>query len=177
MTPGNFGATTGARLDMCKPNTCRDCDEPAVVKWSRYAYCEKHYRFRQMRDKALSARKLVPSFDELNRLTSLGLICPDCGVRMNWLVRDGRKTAVSLQHYRTGAFGFVCVSCNTRHQFSPGDSFCDGHVNDKYCGRCKSFKPRSAFKTRRESEYVCLRSWCRDCFNAYRRERRRLKAG
>jgi hypothetical protein len=117
-----------------------------------------------MRASAKRKNKAVPTVNELNKLCQNGMACPDCAATMNWLGRDSQEKVVTLQHYRDGSFGLVCRSCNTRHAYSPGDTFRGTGGGLKFCPHCKEFKPLSAFsKDAGRSGTMKIKSWCREC--------------
>ncbi len=145
--------------------TCLKCLEPAIVTSRGKFLCLRHHRFKNMIAKATWNQKAVPTEECLERLfKKQGMICPDCGCTMLWSSKDQKDRVMSLQHYRSGEFGLVCVSCNSRHRDMPGDTYCDMPKDHKRCPDCKKVKPFTDFtvdisKTGRTK----IRSRCRPC--------------
>ena len=124
---------------------CSRCECDATIKQGNQHLCDKHYRFGQMRASAKRNGKVVPTHEQLEELVSGGMGCPDCGVQMNWRSKDGMSTVASLQHYRSGRIGIVCLSCNVRHDAMEGDSYCDMPKDHKRCPSCLETKPALEF--------------------------------
>lgn len=154
---------------------CSRCNTSAVRKQGNQWLCAKHYRFGQMRVNAKRRGKIVPTHDELEALhAEHGNACQDCGIQMNWLAVDGQCSVVSLQHYRNGTLGLVCRSCNTRHAFMKGDTYCDMPPQHKQCPQCSKVKPFSDYaKDAGRSGLIKLKSWCKQCSSEARREWRK----
>ena len=164
---------------------CSRCDLNATIKQGNQHLCDKHYRFGQMRSKAKKSCKEVPSHTRLNEMVSDHMLCPDCGVKMNWRAKDGRSTVASLQHYRDGSLSIVCLSCNSRHASMEGDSYRDMPKDHKRCPSCKTIKHESEFSAdngrtgRIKRKSICklcsnekVKQWRgikRDEYNAYQR--------
>ena len=143
---------------------CARCAEPSVVKQGRQWLCAKHYRFGQMRALAKRRGKAVPSNEQLHSMRGADLICPDCGIGMNWRSKDGQSTVASLQHYRDGTMAIVCRSCNTRHAFMPNDDYRDAPADHKLCPACGEIKPQVEFtKDNSRSGNLRRKSHCRTC--------------
>jgi hypothetical protein len=124
---------------------CSRCDLDSVIIQGHQHLCEKHYRFGQMRSSAKRHGKVVPTHEQLALMTDENMICPDCGIKMNWRSKDGMSSVASLQHYRSGRISIVCRSCNTRHASMEGDSYCDMPKDHKRCPSCLGIKPSSEF--------------------------------
>ncbi|WP_265694375.1 hypothetical protein [Providencia rustigianii] len=140
------------------------CTEYSVIKQGRQNLCPKHYRFGQMRVLAKRRGLAVPSYELLDKLLNEEMKCPDCGVTMNWRSKDGMASVASLQHYRDGTFGIVCRSCNTRHAYTPDDSYRDMPKDHKYCPKCKKYKPRGDFYTDNgRTGNLKTKSHCKKC--------------
>lgn len=148
------------------PAFCSRCGAIAVRKQGHQWLCARHYRFGQMRCRASRDGKLVPSHEQLEAL--LQNACPDCGVVMTLLSRDGERHKVaSLQHYRDGSLAIVCLSCNTRHASMPGDTYRDMPKDHKWCPRCGTAKPFSAFAADNgRTGPMKLKSHCKACSSA-----------
>lgn len=145
---------------------CSRCGAVAVRKQGHQWLCARHYRFGQMRSKAQQLGKAVPSHADLEAM--LHDTCPDCGVVMNLLRRDGEqhKTA-TLQHYRDGTLAIVCLSCNTRHASMPGDTYRDMPKDHKQCPHCETVKPFDSYSADNgRSGHMKLKSWCKQCSGA-----------
>ncbi len=144
--------------------TCCTCKKPADMTSGRQSYCNKHYRFRQMQATARRRGKAVPHRSVLEAMLPEGMLCPDCGVQMNWRARDGAATVASLQHYRSGEMAIVCRSCNTRHASMDGDSYRDMPKDHKQCPACKEIKPATSFFLDNNRGGVLRRtSYCKPC--------------
>ena len=158
------GKNTGGPAFPCGKSGCSD---GAVIKQGRQWLCEKHYRFGQMRGRANSDGKMVPSHEELHRMPGSNLICPDCNRQMNWRAKDGHSTVASLQHYRDGSMAIVCLSCNTRHASMAGDSYVEMPKEHKQCPTCMQIKPQTEFTVDNSRTGVLRRkSKCRACSDA-----------
>ena len=143
---------------------CSACGDPATTKQGHQHLCDKHYRFGQMRAKAKAGGKAVPSRHDLALMEGVDLVCPDCGVRMNWRARDGQETVASLQHYRDGSMAIVCLSCNSRHASMDGDSFRAMDASSKQCPCCGRIKPSTEFTAdNSRSGSLKRKSKCRAC--------------
>lgn len=147
--------------------TCAHCDQPAEKRRNEGHYCLLHYRIKQMRDDAAVDRKLIPSRTELeelfNGLLLSGMRCSICGQTMAMLKTPRRmKSTVTLQHDRSGAFRLICLSCNVKHQFMPGDEFYQRPDGHKRCTQCGEVKPHEQFY-RRPAQPDGLRSECKKC--------------
>ncbi len=143
---------------------CIYCGLPSVIFSYCKHLCPMHFRIRQMRLYARRDRKAVPTTEQLIGLvqSSGGLKCTDCHRQMNWFKRDGSDTVVSLQHYRDGSFGLVCLSCNARHRAYDGDSYRLLPKDHKKCCACKRIMPLSAFCNNR-SNFMGKAASCRSC--------------
>lgn len=154
----------GEPIEYGGPATCSKCGSIASHYQGHQHLCPKHYRFGQMRANAKRRGKSVPSHEDLEALLDAHMKCADCGVSMNWLARDGQSTVISLQHYRSGALGLVCRSCNTRHAYTPGDTYRSLPMDHKWCPRCKTSKSDTEFShDRGRSGPRKIKSWCRAC--------------
>lgn len=159
--------------------TCsrRDCAEPAFRRLGNAKYCVKHYRFATMRTCAKRHGKTVPSYEELEMLIPLGLICQPCGRPMNWLAANGESTVLSLQHDRSGEYRFICRACNTRHAAHDGDEFYAIPSDQRRCPGCLHVKPLSAF-CMDISRWLGRKTYCRGCASgrhkAWRTSRQRI---
>jgi hypothetical protein len=143
---------------------CARCSIEAVIVQGRQYLCEKHYRFGQMRANAKRDSKVAPTHEQLELMITNQMLCPDCGVVMNWRSKDGRSTVASLQHYRSGRMAIVCLSCNTRHASMDGDSYCDMPKDHKQCPSCKTIKHQSSFAVDNgRSGLIKRKSICKKC--------------
>lgn len=145
---------------------CSRCNEEAVIIQGHQHLCEKHYRFSQMKATAKRHKKLVPTHEQLEQMVDKEMLCPDCGVKMNWRSRDGKSTVASLQHYRSGRLAIVCLSCNTRHASMDGDSYCDMPKDHKQCPSCLVVKPQTEFSADNgRTGNIKRKSICKKCSN------------
>lgn len=143
---------------------CSRCTSNATIKQGNQNLCDQHYRFGQMRASAKRNRKVVPTHWQLELMISNGMLCPDCGVVMNWRSKDGRSTVASLQHYRSGQMAIVCLSCNTRHASMDDDSYCDMPKDHKKCPSCKTIKHQSSFALDNgRTGLIKRKSICKSC--------------
>jgi hypothetical protein len=136
----------------------------SVIKQGHQHLCAKHYRFGQMRVTAKRHGKETPSHASLHAMVNDQMLCPDCGVQMNWRAKNGKSTVASLQHYRDGRMAIVCLSCNTRHASMEGDSYCDMPKDHKQCPSCKTIKHQSCFfADNGRSGPIKRKSTCKSC--------------
>lgn len=143
------------------------CSCVAVIRQGHQWLCAKHYRFGQMRVRAKRDGKAVPSHEELHAMAGADLVCPDCGVHMNWRAKDGRSTVASLQHYRDGSMAIVCISCNTRHAYMSGDAYRAMPKDHKQCPACLQIKPCAEFTADNgRTGPLKRKSHCRECADA-----------
>lgn len=157
---------------------CSICGTIATIMQGHQHLCDKHYRFGQMRATAKAHGKAVPTREELTAMSGVDLVCPDCGVRMNWRAADGQSTVASLQHYRDGSMSMVCRSCNTRHAFMDGDSYREMPKDHKKCPCCKQIKSLTNFTLDASRSGTAKRkSKCSQCSNAQVNEWRKLNRG
>lgn len=124
---------------------CSKCDGVFFRRNGNQKFCVKHYRFFAMMRGAKANGKKVPSWNELESMKGVDLVCPDCNDTMVWTRRESTTKAISLQHYRDGSMALVCFSCNSRHRDMPGDSYREMPKDHKRCPRCEEVKPVSLF--------------------------------
>ena len=150
---------------------CPRCGDVAYQKNGNQRLCRKHLRFSQMVATANRRGLLAPTHAELHRLHAVldNMACPHCHRTMNWMRRDGSSTVISLQHYRDGSFGLICVSCNTRHYYMPDDDFNTLLPGHKWCPSCRTIKPLGQFQANNSRKWTGKRSHCRECCNRPRR--------
>lgn len=144
---------------------CQWCSSERFRKQGRIWLCKKHYRFQQMRVRAKSDGKAVPSYVDLQSMLDAlpaYMECPHCRRKMNWLSKEGTQTVITLQHYRDGQMGLICLSCNTRHAAMPDDSFVDLPSGHKLCPSCGKVKPHSDFY-KDNSRYMSVKTYCKEC--------------
>ena len=144
---------------------CAWCSEPKHIKQGRIWLCKIHYRFQSMRVRAKRDDKAVPSYEMLYSMASSSMICPGCNRTMNWLAKEGRSTVVTLQHDRNGTMRFLCLSCNTRHAFMPGDSFYHAPKDKKFCPDCREWLDFDSFATDKSGRWMDRKTYCRRCSN------------
>jgi RNase P subunit RPR2 len=131
--------------------------------------CAIHYRAKQMRYDAQASGKIVPTeavvLSLLTAAVAAGMKCPHCSRPMNWFRDQGHSTIITLQHNRDGTFRIVCLGCNVRHQFQPGDSFFDVPAGSRFCKGCSTVKPLGDFYTfkKPDSDYRYVRTVCKQC--------------
>ena len=142
---------------------CYVCGGDAVKRHNRTNLCNKHQRFLQMQKTAKADHKYVPSIYEIEKLVPKNMVCPDCNWQMHWVDENNRSRGAVLQHYRNGSLGIVCLSCNTKHGFLPGDMYQDIPEDHKLCNCCKTIKPRSMFSIRRDGKKTYPLAKCKVC--------------
>jgi rubredoxin len=143
---------------------CACCLHTSVIQQGHQWLCAKHYRFGQMRANAKRRGKVIPTVSDLESMLTRDFKCPECNRQMNWRSTEGKETVASLQHYRDGRLGIICLSCNARHAAAPGDSFSDYPKDHKYCPRCQMFKKDSEYtKDNSRSGTRRIASWCKPC--------------
>lgn len=150
------------------PALCSVCLKPASHRQGHQWLCPMHYRFGQMRANARRHDKAVPTRGDLGEMATFqGNRCADCGVKMNWLAKDGQATVSTLQHYRDGTMALACRSCNTRHAKMPGDTFRQMPPRHKFCPKCQMVHPFTAFAADNgRTGPMKLKSWCKECSDA-----------
>lgn len=151
-----------SRQPIDRPCSRAGCPEPSFGRKGNDIYCIKHRAFSVMRANAKQRGKAVPSLEELERLLPTDMRCPACRRVMNWKLSEGRSTALTLQHDRSGAFRLICQGCNTRHRAMPEDTFYDLPDGNKYCASCDRVKPMTDFAVDR-SRLGGRKAHCKDC--------------
>ena len=131
------------------------CNNEATVSYARNLYCPMHARFAQMRASSKYFGKEPPSYEWLHRNISKDMICPVCGIKMNWQAKDGRASIITIQHDRDGEMRLICMSCNSKHYFMPGDSFFKLPNGHRYCRRCDQVLPLENFSKRASYCKIC----------------------
>ena len=152
---------------------CPRCGDEAYRKVGNQMLCKKHCRFQQMRTTANRRGLSVPTYSELEQLLSLlnDMRCPHCTRQMHWTSQEDSTCVASLQHYRDGAFGIISRSCNTRHAAIPNEAdFFAMKPGHKWCRLCRQAKPFADFSAGGDGTILGLRSGCRQCNNAKRRQ-------
>ena len=142
---------------------CYVCGDQALSFNGRSNLCEKHRRFIQMQKTAKSDKKYVPSLYEIEKIVPKDMSCQDCGISMHWIDNRNRSSGAILQHYRNGTLGIVCLSCNIKHGFMPGDMYRDIPRDNKLCVSCKSIKPLFMFNLRKDGKKPYPLSKCKEC--------------
>ena len=150
---------------------CKWCGDEVFRKQGRIWLCKKHYRFQQMRVRAKSRGKAVPSYDWLEeQWRSIKGSCPVCHRDVNWLSKEGSATVLTLQHDRNGDMRLLCLSCNVRHASFEDDSFYETDPNRRICPRCRRSLPWGAFCADNNSRWKNKKSYCRQCSTKYHNE-------
>jgi hypothetical protein len=153
------------------------CYALATRKWSNTKYCEKHFRFKEMRHNAKSSKKYVPSYDELENLYSenSAMICRYCGKQMHWRDDHGKIVQLTFQHRDDGLLEFICHGCNNAHGHSKmhnRDYFLEIPIGMKWCPRCKNIYTLNNFYKNKD-RFTC---YCRDCTKQKEKIKRMLMA-
>jgi len=159
--------------------SCSMCGKPATVftHWKNGQIqthrCIVCHRISQMRSSARTARKYVPTAEEIMGLirtqTFAGALrCgnPSCGIELVWTKAEDTKRVATLQHDNPGIRIF-CASCNVkdgRIRRSIGTRG-GSHISNT-CPQCgKSMTPEEyGFKT-----------YCKVCSSKYIRRYKRLR--
>lgn len=142
---------------------CYICGNFSINRHGRSNRCEKHHRFIQMQKTAKADGKYVPSIYEIEDLVPKDMKCNDCNCLMHWVDDENRSSGAVLQHYRDGSLGIVCLSCNTKHGFMPGDSYKEVPNGSKLCRHCKTIKPLSMFSLRKDGKVPYPVTKCKSC--------------
>lgn len=128
----------------------RGCEVDGVVQRTRNVYCEKHYRFYQMRQDAKHRGKAVPSITELDAMVQAVMVdgvmaCSHCRKPMGWRIGIvGRRSVATIQHDDSGAMRLLCGSCNFTHAWL-GDIFYDIPPGHQRCWACRTVKACADF--------------------------------
>jgi len=143
--------------------TCSICGTCAYIKQGNQWLCVVHYRFGQMRAKAKTCGKTVPTRMNLAEMVEKSkMVCRGCSRKMNWLSKDGKSTVASLQHNRDGSMELLCRACNTRHATFTGDSFYCLNKQFHVCRDCnQTLELKEFFKDR--SRPLGIKSYCKKC--------------
>lgn len=140
---------------------CRDCRKVGWYNlkdvWVKregdiLGICERHKRkllvsaqLRGMISRARTRGKAVPSMKQLLRMVPRDMKCPDCKETMVWKMAENPQRVMTLQHYRSGKMALVCLSCNSRHHYMPGDTYRKMPKDHKRCPQCEAIKPFADF--------------------------------
>ncbi len=159
---------------ICSRKDCNKIGEYRCDKY--YFYCPKHYRFRQMRDKARQKNKFIPTVDECEILLLVwchDFKCSICNIKLKWHSDiNGIKNVVSLQHNNNGTVMFICYSCNAAHGNSKlGDKYFDLKDNEKYCPKCNKILNKNEFSKSIATKDK-LNGICKECDLLYKKERK-----
>jgi len=161
------------------------CTDEGVVKASKTSvYCEKHYRFLRMMDRAKRRGKEVPTWEQCEEMLKPCLDdqgnlsgCPCCGQQLQWRSGEDKKkgSTISLQHDLSSLMHFICHSCNVGHGHSHhGDDYLTRPKDHSYCTACKTEKHVSQFYKDKASASG-RKCRCRECYREYMRKRRANK--
>ena len=162
--------------DKSGPAKCKWCESKAERKTGHIWLCIKHYRFVCMRASAKSRRKSVPTYEMLEKMLPIDFCCSSCKRKMNWLSNLGTSTVITLQHDRSGAFRFLCLSCNVRHASMKDDAFYKVKPSFKFCSCCIQEKPKDDFY-KRKGRWNGLNSYCKSCSLEKNKEWREVNRG
>lgn len=155
---------------VCGRNGCNEHGINKANGNGTTLYCEKHYRFLQMRDVAQRRGKVVPTWEHLDEMLL------ECLNEHGELGADKKTgSTISLQHNLDGTMCFICHSCNVGHGNSKlGDRYLYLEYDEKYCPRCDTVKSLDQFNKDR-SKIRGARSKCRECQNKQTRKYREAK--
>jgi len=156
---------------------CPKCENEGTVRMGSGSwYCDKHYRFQQIRHSAHSRGKEVPSLEWLEVNWPKNMECPACHRQMTWRGHPERASCITIQHDREGSTRFLCYSCNVRHARYPDDSFYAIPEGHKPCFDCHKVLPLSDFDfDRRSNSFIGRTVYCRECSRRRRRGYARKK--
>ena len=78
------------------PRCEREGVHPAGGRYRKSYYCDRHRRFFQMRAKAQYDGKTIPGLIELESLVPEDMQCQACNRAMNWFMKQGGSTTITL---------------------------------------------------------------------------------
>jgi hypothetical protein len=117
-----------------------------------------------MRFSAKRFGKSMPTWEECEAgILETGMVCPvrSCKKKMLMQAQQGSRDIVSLQHWRNGSYGFICMGCNDREKYFPTDEMIhEITVDQKWCPNCEIVKSKSEFYPCRNA----VHSQCKVCF-------------
>lgn len=145
---------------------CSQCNCEATYVDKRRRLCDMHYRINQMRQDSWTRYKVKHSIQELVNLIPENLACPKCNVAMVWRRAKNQKglnNQLTIQHWRDGSIGFLCMSCNVRHSSMYGDSYKEMDVDQKKCPKCNTIKPKDQFCFKSSRSVLKRNSICNLC--------------
>ncbi len=150
---------------------CPKCNREGTHPAGGSFYCDRHFRFRQMRQRARAHGKTVPAWDELDSLVPSGLACRVCRRQMRWFRKDGGfNSVITLQHDNDGTHRLICGLCNNRYE-RYGNALYTLDPGLKKCSACRAYFPLTGF-------HKCVGSWdgvrssCKTCANHDNQKRR-----
>jgi hypothetical protein len=145
---------------------CSQCDFEATYVFGHTRLCDIHYRIKQMRENSKSHGKYSPTRKELEDLIPEDMKCPECKVTMRWrrkLYEKGVNNQITIQHWRDGTIGLICLSCNARHASMPDDSYKDMPKDHKLCPRCQQILHENNFCVKNSRAVLKRNSICNSC--------------
>ena len=154
---------------------CTQCELEATYVDKRRKLCDMHYRFNQMRQDTWTRLGIKHTVQELLDKLPTDLACPECKTQMVWRRRHNQKgvsNQITLQHWRDGTIGFLCMSCNVRHSSMEGDSYRDMPKDHKLCPKCKEIKLENQFCFKSSRSVLKRNSICNACNQALAKEYR-----
>lgn len=134
-----------------------------------------HYRINQMRQDTKTRLGIAHTVQELEDLVPEDMKCPACAADMIWRRSKEQKGAwnqITLQHWRDGTIGFLCLRCNVRHSSMAEDSYREMPPDHKFCPACQQIKHESEFGLKSSRQVLKRNSYCKPC-NAIRSEQYR----
>lgn len=145
---------------------CTQCELEATYVDKNRKLCDMHYRFTQMRQDTWTRLGIKHTVQELLDKLPPDLTCPECKVQMVWRrghLQKGVSNQITLQHWRDGTIGFLCISCNVRHSSMEGDSYKDMPKDHKLCPKCNEVKPEDQFCLKSSRSVLKRNSICNPC--------------
>lgn len=110
--------------------------------------CFKHYRISCAHRDSRARKKPTPSFEHLESIVPKDMVCPICGVLMEYHSSiAGISCVISLQHWKSGEISWICHGCNTAH----GHTTCSEEnwsvldALSRWCSLCKAILPLTSF--------------------------------
>jgi hypothetical protein len=146
--------------------SCSQCTSEATFVDKHRRFCNKHYRFNQMRQDSWTRHKVKHSVSELEDLLPVNMKCPRCKVDMIWRRSQSQKgiaNQITIQHWNDGTIGFLCHRCNTQHGSMDDQSFQLMSLDHKYCPDCKNIKHESEFSLKSSRALLKRNSICNLC--------------
>ena len=145
---------------------CSQCTNAATYVDKNRRFCDKHYRFNQMRQDSWTRRHVKHSVADLEALLPQDMQCPRCKVDLIWRRKQsqmGIANQITIQHWNDGTLGFLCNRCNTKHASMSDHLFRLMPLDHKFCPRCQTIKPENQFSLKSSRAMLKRNSPCNPC--------------